>query len=243
VTDPLGYSTAHWLADQLAGYSVHVCPKSGWGRAREGVALLTRLPVERHRTIDLGSQQRTAQLVRVHAGDGPVLVANTHLFWPAGVHAPRVRQVERLLVWVRASEPGAASIICGDFNATPGSPTIAVIRRSYVSAHEAVHGMEPDYTYPTTLVFGGRFRRAVTRRLLRVFTNRPGATWRGTLDYIFVSPEIQVVECGVILDRPATDDPTLYASDHLGLMATLEVHVEDVEGLPTPELAPSRGRK
>ena len=32
-----------------------------------------------------------------------------------------------------------------------------------------------------------------------------------------------LVECGVILDRPTPDDPTLYASDHLGLAATLEV--------------------
>ena len=62
VTDPLGTSTAHWLAGELGGYSVHVCPKTGWGRKREGIAVLSRLPVERHEILDLRSQQRTAQL-------------------------------------------------------------------------------------------------------------------------------------------------------------------------------------
>lgn len=223
VTDPLGFSTAHSLADQLGGYSLRVCPKAGWGRTWEGIAILSRLPVDRHETIDLGGQQRTAQLVRVRVGGRPVVVANTHLYWPAAIHAARVRQVERLLAWLGTSEPGAEAVICGDFNATPGSPAIARMRRSFASAHEAAHGQEPEYTCPTPLVVGGRVRAAITRGLLRLFTNRPGTTWRGTLDYLFVSPGIRVVECGVILDRSSPDDPTLYASDHLGLMAVLEV--------------------
>ncbi len=92
-----------------------------------------------------------------------------------------------------------------------------------LAAAGARHGREPDYTCPTPLVSGRRLRGAATRGLLRLFSNRPGDTWRGTLDYIFVSPEVRVVECGVFLDRPSPDDPTLYASDHLGLAATLEI--------------------
>jgi hypothetical protein len=38
-----------------------------------------------------------------------------------------------------------------------------------------------------------------------------------------VSPDVRVIECGVFLDRPSPGDPTLYASDHLGLAATLEI--------------------
>ena len=223
VVDPLGDSTAHWLADELGGYSVHVCPKTGWGRKWEGIAILSRLPVERHETLALGGQQRTAQLVRVRAGDRPVVVSNTHLYWPVAAHTARGRQIERMLAWLARSEPGAGIIICGDFNATPGSPTIARMRRSFTSAHEAAHGGEPTYTCPTPLVVGGRIRSAVTRGMLRLFTNRPGATWQGTLDYVFVSPGILVIDCDVILDRPSPDDPTLYASDHLGLLATLGI--------------------
>ncbi|HWE40458.1 MAG TPA: endonuclease/exonuclease/phosphatase family protein [Isosphaeraceae bacterium] len=223
VTDPLGASTAHWLADELGGYSVHVCPKAGWERRREGIALLSRLAVERHETIDLGGQRRTAQLVLVRAGGRPVVAANAHLCWPPGVHGPRVRQVERLSAWIAAIEPGAAAVVCGDFNATPDSRAVALMRRRFASAHAAAQGREPELTFPTPLAGGGRLRAAVTRGLLRLFTNRPGATWRGTLDYIFVGPGVRVVDCGVILDRPAPGDPTLYASDHLGLAATLEI--------------------
>lgn len=229
VTDPLGRGTAHLLAEELGGYSAHVCPKAGLGRRREGIALLSRLSVEKHETLDLRGQQRTAQFVRVRVGGRPLVVANAHLYWPPGAHAARLRQVERLLAWLEASEPGAAAVVCGDFNATPGSRAIARMGRSFTSAHEAAHGREPEFTCPMPLVGGGRVRGAVTRGSLRLFTNRPGSTWRGTLDYIFVSPGVQVRECRIFLDRPAPDDPSLYASDHLGLAATLEVTGSETE--------------
>jgi hypothetical protein len=66
-------------------------------------------------------------------------------------------------------------------------------------------------------------RVATVNILCRLLSIHPCYLWRGTLDYIFVSPEIRVIECGVILDRPSTSDPTLYASDHLGMVATLEI--------------------
>jgi endonuclease/exonuclease/phosphatase family metal-dependent hydrolase len=223
VTDPLGASTAHWLAAALGGYSVHVCPKGGWERRREGIALLSRLAVERHETIDLGGQRRTAQLVSVRVGGRPVVAANAHLCWPPGVHGPRVRQVGRLLAWLASIAPGAAAVVCGDFNATPGSRAVTLMKRTFTSAHEAGHGREPEFTCPTPLAGGARLRGAVTRGVLRLFTNRPGASWRGTLDYIFAGPGLRVVDCRTFLDQPAPGDPTLYASDHLGLAATLEV--------------------
>ncbi len=249
VTNPLGDSSAHWLAGELGGYSVHVCPKAGWSRSREGIALLSRLPVEGHETIALGSQERTAQLIRVRvaarsdSGGRPVIVANTHLIWPAFLHGTRVRQVERLIAWVesvRAREgENAAVVIGGDFNATPGSPTIEWMRRSYRSAHEAVHGREPEFTCPTPLVVGGRIRRTADRAVLRLMTNRPGTTWRNTLDYLFVSPDVRVVDCGVFLDRPDPDDPTLFASDHLGVVATLDVSARPGAGSAAPDGPPA----
>lgn len=223
VTTPLGESTAHWLAGELGGYSVHVCPKSGWGARREGIAVLSRLPVEGHEVLDLLSQQRTAQLLRVRAGGRPVLLINGHYHWLPGAHAARVRQVERVLDRVKGLDRETAVVACGDLNGSPGSPAIDLMRRTLVSAHEARHGREPDYTCPTPLRSGQRVRGAATRGLLRLFSNRPGDSWRGTLDYIFVSPDVRVVECGVFFDRPSPDDPTLYASDHLGLAATLEI--------------------
>jgi endonuclease/exonuclease/phosphatase family metal-dependent hydrolase len=223
VRDPLGTSTAHRLAGELGGYSILVRPKTGWGRYYEGIAVLSRLPVEGYEVLDLRSQQRVAQLVRVQVGGRPVVLVNGHYYWPTGLHGARVRQVTRVLDAVKALDPGTSVIACGDFNATPGSPAIDLLSRNLVSAHEARHGREPEYTCPTPLVGRWRVREILTRGLLRLFTNRPGGSWRGTLDYIFVSPDVRVVECGVFLDRPSPGDPTLYASDHLGLAATLEI--------------------
>jgi endonuclease/exonuclease/phosphatase family metal-dependent hydrolase len=223
VTDPMGTSTAHWLAGELGGYSVHVSPKTGRGRTREGIAVLSRLPVEHASTLDLLSQQRTAQLVRVRSGGRPVVFVNGHYYWLPGAHAGRTRQVESLLDWLETLPSESAVIACGDFNGTPDSRAIASMRRAFTSAHAARHGREPEYTFPSPLVGGHPIRSAVTRGLLRLFSNRPGGSWQGTLDYIFVGPHLRVVECDLILDRPAPDDPGLYASDHFGLAATLEV--------------------
>jgi endonuclease/exonuclease/phosphatase family metal-dependent hydrolase len=220
---PQSTSTARWLAGELGGYSAHVRPKTGLGRSYEGIAVLSRLPVEGYEVLDLRGQQRVAQFVRVRVGGRPVVLVNGHYYWPAGLHGARVRQVARVLDAVKALDPGTSVIACGDFNATPRSPAIALMRRTLVSAHEARHAREPEYTCPTLLVGRWRAREVVTRGLLRLFTNRPGRPWRGTLDYIFVSPDVRVVECGVFLDRPSPGNPTLYASDHLGLAATLEI--------------------
>ncbi|MDB5352695.1 MAG: Endonuclease/exonuclease/phosphatase [Planctomycetota bacterium] len=223
VTNPLGASTAHRLADDLGGYSVHVCPKSGWARSREGIAILSRLPVEDHSTLDLGGQGRTAQRVLVRAGRRPVAFANAHFYWLPGAHAARVRPVGRLVEWLGGLPSGTPVIAAGDYNGTPGSPAIALMGRAFASAYAARHGREPDFTCPTALVSGGPSRRAIAGALMRAFTNRPGESWRGTLDYIFVSPQVRVVECEAFLDRPSPHDPGLYASDHPGLGATLEI--------------------
>ena len=156
VTEPLGESTAHCLADELGGYSTHVCPKSGWSRKREGIAVLCRLPVEDHEILNLGSQQRTAQLVFVRMAGRSVVFCNGHYHWSPGAHAARVPQVGRILERMARLDPEVTVIACGDFNGTPGSPAIVSMRRSFASAHEARHGTEPEYTFPTPLVSGHR---------------------------------------------------------------------------------------
>jgi endonuclease/exonuclease/phosphatase family metal-dependent hydrolase len=223
VTDPLGAGTAHWLAGALGDYEVFICPKSGWGRKWEGIAVLSRLPVSRHEILSLRSQQRTSQLVEVQVGGCPLVFVNGHFYWPPGVHGARVRQIRKLLAWVAAVAPGMPVVVCGDFNATPGSRAIVLMKETFTSAHEAVHGCEPRYTCPTPLVCGGRVRGPFTRTLLRLFSNTPGEPWCDTLDYIFVSPGIEVLGCDLILDHPSPHDPTLYASDHFGLAATLAI--------------------
>ena len=115
------------------------------------------------------------------------------------------------------------------------------MRQSFASAHEARHGREPDYTCPTPLVTRRPVRSVFARGLLWLFSNRPGEPWRGTLDYIFINPQLRVVECDVILDRPAPHDPSLYASDHYGLAATVEI--VPAQEVPAPSASAMSGEK
>lgn len=223
VTRPLAVSSAHWLAEQLGKYSVWVSPKTGWERRHEGIAILSRVPVERHEILDLGSERRTAQFVQVRCGDQVVVLINGHFQWLPWAHRARVRQVERLLDWVATLNSEFPVVVCGDFNATPNAPAIALMRQSFKSAHAAHHGCEPDYTCPTPLILGRNLRGRIVSGALRLASIRSGTRWQATLDYIFVTPAIRVRHCAVILGDPSPDDPTLYASDHLGLVAQLEI--------------------
>ena len=45
----------------------------------------------------------------------------------------------------------------------------------------------------------------------------------GCLDYVWVRGAVRVVGARLAFDRPAVGDPTLYPSDHLGLVAELVV--------------------
>jgi endonuclease/exonuclease/phosphatase family metal-dependent hydrolase len=223
VTDPLGFSSAHELAGELGGYSVHVSPKTGMSRRSEGIAILSRLPVERHETLDLGSQERTAQRVEVRVGGRSITFVNGHYYWPPAVQSARIGQLERLLDWLATLAPETAVVACGDFNSKPESRAIAVMRNRFESAHVARHGQEPAYTFPSPFVGKTSLREAVKQSILRNISGPRRASWRATLDYIFIDPAIKVLDCGLFLDRPAPDDPTLYGSDHFGLAATLEV--------------------
>lgn len=221
----LPLNTAQWLADHIGGYTVHLCPKTGRAKDREGIAILSRLPVEGEAHLDLQRQGRVAQYVRLEIGDRRLVFANTHLYWEPGESTERYKQVERLLEWLRTT-PADAAIVCGDFNGEPEQLSIKRMRKHFASAHQASHGKEPDYTCPTPLTSKRnkveQFARDVRHKVLNLVAHQD-PLWRGTLDYIFVNDGVNVKACDVVLNKPAPHDPTLYPSDHFGLTATLEI--------------------
>jgi len=222
-------NNAAWIADRLEGYETFLCPKTGPLRLIEGEAVLSRLPVEEHTALAFRRQGRVAHRIRVRTPAGPVSICNAHLFFSAYNDVTRRLHVKRLQAWLPEDMP---TVVCGDFNAEPGYGSLALMRRRFRSAYAVAHGAEPDYTCPTPLDRGPGFRHGVRRLALRVlgWILRPGQpSWRGTLDYIFVSPEIQVDRCELVLNAPDPANPSIYPSDHMGLMATLRV----------PEGAPS----
>jgi len=223
-------NNARWLADQLGGCSVHLCPKIGSQHDKEGIAILSRLPVERVATLDLQGQHRVAQFVQVNLAGCSLIFVNTHLYWWPGESAKRAKQVRLMLDWL-SDLSGTAIVVCGDFNGTPGSDAIELMRQQFVSAYAVRHGREPDYTCPTPLPHAGGIRfkdtyRGIGKFLLNLKANHAIGPWHGTLDYIFTNEHVRVMDCAVVLNHPAPHDLTLYLSDHCGLAATLRAGAE-----------------
>jgi endonuclease/exonuclease/phosphatase family metal-dependent hydrolase len=203
----------HWLADRLnlwlgaPYYTAYHQNKSGREAAVQAIAVLTRLPVLEHEGLDYLSMDRVAQRLLLDLGGGVRLdLYNTHLHYPANAAAERIRRQEaaQLLRWMSRHRT-LPQVVVGDFNALPQGRTIALMKRRLLSAHETAQGREPDYTWPSPLL-----------------AEPPEAP--GTFDYIFVSRRgIRVMEARVAFNRPHADDPTLYPSDHFGLLARLVI--------------------
>jgi endonuclease/exonuclease/phosphatase family metal-dependent hydrolase len=93
----------------------------------EGEALMSRYPVIETGNLDYQTRDMVALVARVVVGDVPVDVYVTHLFKSRGDDSLRLFQVERLLAWVDTRPDAAASIVCGDFNATLDKPSAALM--------------------------------------------------------------------------------------------------------------------
>ncbi|OGO34325.1 MAG: hypothetical protein A2W35_19420 [Chloroflexi bacterium RBG_16_57_11] len=220
----LPQNPARWLAEQLDYPHFVLSPKLGRSESREALAIITRLPLEDASVLDLGGQDRIAQRVFVNLEESTLYLANCHLYWQPGESVARMRQAERLQNWLSGFPGDPPGIVCGDFNGTPETLAIQLMRQRFLSAYAALHGKEPDYTCPTPLP---RSTWSVTRTFLGFFLLiRPQhikLNWRGTLDYIFVDPRLQVIHSQVVLDQPSRENPRIYPSDHFGVYAEIEI--------------------
>lgn len=223
----LPHNPAEWLARQLGMQHCFLSSKTGFEASREGLAILSRWPFSTQSTLDLQGQQRVAQRVQVEIDSQALILANTHLYWQPGNSAARLKQAGSLIRWLMPFSSDFPVVICGDFNGTPETTALAVMRQHYRSAYAAIHGREPDYTCPTPLP---RSTWSTLRTLLGFFLLlRPQQLrlqWRGTLDYIFVNQLIHLNDCRVVLDQPSPRDARIYPSDHYGLFANLNVGAE-----------------
>jgi endonuclease/exonuclease/phosphatase family metal-dependent hydrolase len=176
------------------------------GRAAHSLAqaVMARLPVEAHEGLDYLSYEGVAQRLRINLEGGAKLdFYNTHLYFPPEGSAERLAQGERLAAWVDTWSGANAVALAGDFNAYAGEPVLEFLGRRFESAHQLVHGREPEKTWPTP-----------------VNTYDPSPP--GCLDYIFVQG-CRVSDAGLAFDRPHVLDSDLYPSDHLGVYAKLVI--------------------
>jgi endonuclease/exonuclease/phosphatase family metal-dependent hydrolase len=224
-------NNAKWLAEELNQampgrglYTHYLCPKTGSGGGKEGIAILSRLPVEGQVALDLRTQHRVAQYLRVQIGDESLIFTNGHFFWQPGESYKRLKQVELLLEWLGEFTEQLPLVICGDFNGTPQTAAIRRMRQDFTSAYAAVHGHEPAYTAPTPLARSRLSKfRSILGFLRYIRIKEIDLNWHGTIDYIFVNRFLRVLDCQLVLDQPDPANPSLYASDHFGLSATFEI--------------------
>lgn len=171
----------------------------------EGIGILSSLPVISHDSTALGEGGRVALRATVELPGGePLDFVSTHLHHIAEDREIREEQVMSLIGWLKSRNPSPLQVIAGDFNEIPDGPAIRLMKQSFRSAFVEKRGYDPVATFPTALV--------------------PDIKWSGCLDYIFVSAAVSRVEdVNLFCSKPDPADPQLYPSDHVGLMATLEI--------------------
>lgn len=216
-------NNAAQIASQLPGYQVYLAPDAGMKTGQEGLAILSRPPVTCHEILDLGLQNRKAQIVHVELEGSQFAIANTHLFWHDGDSPERVYQAELILDHLKVLPENVNCILGGDFNDVPNSPTIQLVKTQLQSAYYAFHGEEPIATFPTPLQRSWRY--GVTKNSEKYqLEKQPTKTdeVHTTIDYIFASHSLSVTDCQRVFEHPDPAHPEVYSSDHYGLMAILE---------------------
>ncbi|MEA3338140.1 MAG: endonuclease/exonuclease/phosphatase family protein [Chloroflexota bacterium] len=222
----LAIEQAQTIARAVNGYlserPYRVFVEEKWSpQPREGVAILTRDQVIESERIELPEAGRIAQSIVIQRCRNRIGIINTHLHHlPKDDESIRLIQTRHLLAWVadRSSEV-TSWILVGDLNARPESETVKEVEKELVSAYKSVHGHEPSHTFPTPLV----------KEIGDWYQPR-------TLDYIFLTPwAFRATQACLTFTRPHPQDPTLYASDHYGILA--EVGCAEAEDGPKSDRA------
>ncbi|MEW6378549.1 MAG: endonuclease/exonuclease/phosphatase family protein [bacterium] len=188
-----GVDQAQTIADHL-NMDFHFHPAIKIEEERYGNAILSRYPMHLASAGPLPTfpafrplEKRGALRSIVNLGSRTIQVINTHL----GLNRrERMVQADALLGsdWLTHPTCRPPFIICGDFNAMPGSAVYQKFRKVLLDAQHCLSSRRPSNTWPTLYPF------------IRI-------------DHAFISPEITVRR----IETPRTP-LTRLASDHLPLI-------------------------
>ncbi len=188
-------------------YEVH----RGWaGRPEYGNAALLRADrasasgsVER---LELGRNRSALRVPVAVTGCEEIGFVVTHLHHVPADEEAREVQARALVAWLDGHPAPGGTIVVGDFNAQPIEAAYRVmLDAGFRSAHREANGAEPAVTWPSGIQAPGM--------------DTDGDP--GCLDYIWLRGPLRATACRLAFDRPAVGDPTLYPSDHLGLVARI----------------------
>jgi endonuclease/exonuclease/phosphatase family metal-dependent hydrolase len=179
-----------------------------------GLGILSRYPIVYHEKLNLEYGGRMALRANIRLpGNRSLDFVATHLH--SNYKTPEIRLEQAMLLtgWLNDHKWVPAQIIAGDFNDLPRSEAIRYVKQQFRSVYELKHHHEPYATYPTALV-----------PVKRPFDGAHVLGWSGCLDYIFVSSGVkQIRTAKIFLDKPSSEDETLYPSDHVGLISEIEI--------------------
>lgn len=188
-----------------------------------GNAILARWPIERTRVRPLPRggthENRLAIFAALKTPWGRLPVFCTHLNWKLHQGHVRVQQVRELVAFVdRESDEGdLPAVLAGDFNAEPESDEIRYLRGLTGLGGECVYFCDcwaaaGDGTSGATFVRRNGYARndqEPDRRIDYVFVRGPNERLEGVAR-----------ACTLAFDAPVGE---VWASDHLGVLATIEL--------------------
>lgn len=172
-----------------------------------GIAVMTKLPVLSHDHLALGYGGCTALRVNVElpTREGLDFVTVQLADEPSAAEV-RLEQVLQLQGWLQGRDIAPKQVIGGDFGTDPMGLSIRQMKQAYRSAFHEARGSELIATYPT----------ALASTIGEVSACR---------DYIFLSKSLgKVVDARIFCQRPAKEDPQLFPSNHVGLLAEIEIN-------------------
>jgi endonuclease/exonuclease/phosphatase family metal-dependent hydrolase len=198
---------AHDLADSL-GYGVtfaSVDPDTGV--KRYGNAILARHPALETgwKPLEPKNDYRVVAHMRIDYRGWELDVFCTHLHHTAEGAAIRAEQVRDLLDFVKARRGKGATVLAGDFNASPRAPELREVMKRHLDVFAALH-------------------RGAGRDTVTTLNPAKGHAPR-RIDYVFVSrdgrPRLEPLSSEIVFDEPAADGT--WPSDHFGVVAKFRV--------------------
>ncbi|MGH9013347.1 MAG: endonuclease/exonuclease/phosphatase family protein [Acidimicrobiia bacterium] len=203
--------------------------------------VLTRLPIVERGYLDIANFPWEAYWVRVESDAGPVDFLTAHFasssnnppcdatrcpaICPVGLVTNECHALEVVDFFDRRPEPAALSVVAGDLNATPGSPTITTLTGAgFVDAWLEAGNPECDRATEAGCTGGGG---GPEETVLDGTDTIGGRDYSVRIDFLLVRPgrgcEPRFPRTAGFADEPLAEpvNGLYWASDHVGVQATL----------------------